>query len=194
MNYYSMCHEVVEGGYTDGDVVFYPSLSDYYQIGMSFSLAGVSVSVILDKRVRSLKSDFFLTTSGAFFVSQEFKDVLGELNTNVQFFPADVKYSNGRPAAKKYYFIHVNDRCACFDYGLSEYSGKSLVLSKIHAGELAADYKVRGVKKMCIDEAKTGSLDLFFVAGVIWIDPIVSELLVRKVESNKLLVRFSAVG
>ncbi|MCO6690767.1 hypothetical protein KMZ27_15695 [Pseudomonas shirazica] len=67
-------------------------------------------------------------------------------------------------------------------------------MSKIKAGELAADYKVRGVKKMCIDEAKTGSLDLFFVAGVIWIDPIVSEVLVRKIESNKLLVRFSAIG
>ncbi|WP_410953196.1 imm11 family protein [Pseudomonas sp. S1(2024)] len=194
MNYYSMCHEVVEGGYTDGDVVFYPPLSDYYQIGMSLSLTGVSVSVVLDKKVRALKSDYFLTTSGAFFVSQEFKEVLGGLNTNLQFSPADVKHSNGKPTVKKYYFIHDNDRCACFDYGLSEYSGKSLVMSKIQAGELAADYKVRGVKKMCIDEAKTGSLDLFFVAGVIWIDPIVSEVLVRKVESNKLLVRFSAIG
>ncbi|MCO7534441.1 hypothetical protein NJH24_06545 [Pseudomonas asiatica] len=194
MNYYSMCHEVVKGGYTDGDVVFYPTLSDYYQVGMSLSLIGVSVSVILDKTVRALKSDFFLTTSGAFFVSQDFKDILGGLNTSLQFSPADVKHFNGRPAVKKYYFIHVNDRCACFDYGLSEYSGKSLVMSKIQAGELTADYKVRGVKKMCIDEAKTGSLDLFFVAGVIWIDPIVSEVLVRKVESNKLLVRFSAIG
>ena len=194
MNYYSMCHEVVKGGYTDGDVVFYPTLFDYYQVGMSLSLIGVSVSVILDKTVRALKSDFFLTTSGAFFVSQDFKDVLGGLNTSLQFSPADVKHFNGRPAVKKYYFIHVNDRCACFDYGLSEYSGKSLVMSKIQAGELTADYKVRGVKKMCIDEAKTGSLDLFFVAGVIWIDPIVSEVLVRKVESNKLLVRFSAIG
>lgn len=96
MNYYSMCHEVVKGGYTDGDVVFYPTLSDYYQVGMSLSLIGVSVSVILDKTVRALKSDFFLTTSGAFFVSQDFKGVLGGLNTSLQFSPADVKHGGCR--------------------------------------------------------------------------------------------------
>lgn len=26
MNYYSMCHEVVDGGYTDGEVLFFQCL------------------------------------------------------------------------------------------------------------------------------------------------------------------------
>jgi hypothetical protein len=59
MKYYSMCHEVVDGGYTDGDVLFSPALDDYYQVGKNFSLIGVEVSVTLDRRVRHLKSDFF---------------------------------------------------------------------------------------------------------------------------------------
>ncbi|MNJ72163.1 hypothetical protein D3C77_687850 [compost metagenome] len=112
----------------------------------------------------------------------------------MQFAPADVKHFNGKPAAKEYFFIHINEKSPCFDYGLSEYSGKPMIMSKIQAGELAADYKVRGVKKLCIDEVKVDGLDFFFVDGVIWIDPIASEELVRKVESKKLLVRFSSIG
>ncbi|MGN8262188.1 hypothetical protein ACLEJW_23110 [Pseudomonas sp. SMSB3] len=66
MIYYSMCHEVMDGGYTDGEVLFSPALDDYYQVGKNFALEGLMVSVTLDKRVRNLKSDFFLTTVGAF--------------------------------------------------------------------------------------------------------------------------------
>ncbi|HGY9626242.1 TPA: DUF1629 domain-containing protein [Pseudomonas putida] len=193
MNYYSMCHEVVDGGYTDGDVLFSPALGGYYRVGESISLTHLSVSVVLDKKVRSLKSDFFLTACGAFFVSNDLKDVLEELSSKAQFVSADVKYFNGRHTEKKYFLIHVNEKVPCFDYELSEYSGKSMVVSKLLAGELAYDYKVRGVKKMCINEKAAGGLDFFFVDGVIWIDPIVSEQLVLKVKSKKLSVRFNAI-
>ncbi|MGB5956275.1 imm11 family protein [Pseudomonas sp.] len=194
MKYYSMCHEVVDGGYTDGDVLFFPELDDYYQVGKSLSLAKLKVEVSLDKKVRRLKSDFFLTTCGAFFVSKELKDVLEEVNAKVQFASASVEYFDGRSSEKQYFFIHANEMPRCFDYDLSEYSGKTMVLSKIQADELDADYRVRGIKKMHINEAKAGGLDFFFVGGVIWIDPIASEELVQKVESKKLLVRFDAVG
>jgi len=193
MKYYSMCHEAVEGGYTDGDVVFSPSLGDYYQVGMPLSLKGLSVDVVLDKKVRRLTSDFFLTTCGAFFVSENMKKALEEVSVELQFVSACIKYSGGKNTEKQYFFIHANARVSCFDYDRSEYSGKSVVVGKLVANELGADYKVRGVKKLIVDELKTNGLDFFFLDGVIWIDPIVSEFFVRKVESEKLNARFVAI-
>lgn len=194
MNYYSMCHEVIDGGYTDGEVLFCPELDDYYKIGKPISLRGMTVSVALDRKVRVLKTDFFLTTCGAFFVSSELKDILENGSAKVKFAPADVKYFNGRSVSKDYFFIHADGKKSCFDYVQSEYSGKSMVLGKVQAGELGSDYKVRGVKRMFIDEAKAGVLDFFFVDGVIWVDPIVSETLMREIKDKKMLVRFNAVG
>ncbi|WP_313459947.1 imm11 family protein [Pseudomonas sp.] len=194
MIYYSMCHEVMDGGYTDGEVLFSPALDDYYQVGKNFALEGLMVSVTLDKRVRNLKSDFFLTTVGAFFVSKELKNILEEVNAKVEFALASVRYFNGKPSDKEYFLIHANETCKCLDYQLSEYSGKSMVLNKIQAGELSADYKVRGIKRMCVDEAEAGGLDFFFVGGVIWIDPIASERLVSKIKKKKLFIKFNAIG
>ncbi|WP_442109127.1 imm11 family protein [Pseudomonas sp. NUPR-001] len=169
-------------------------LEDYYQVGRLLSISGLSIEVILDKRVRNLSSDFFLTTCGAFFVSGELKNVFNEVNSEASFIRAEVKYFSGKPVEEEYFLIHVDEKVSCFDYEQSEYSGKTMILNKVKAGELDNDYKVRGIKKLCIDELKTGGLDFLFVEGVIWIDPIVSETFVRKVESKKLLVRFDAVG
>ena len=193
MKYYSMCHEAVEGAYTDGDVVFSPLLGDYYQIGIPLSLKGISVDVVLDKKVRRLTSDFFLTTCGAFFVSENMKEALEEVSVELQFVSACIKYFGGKHTEKKYYLIHADAKVSCFDYEFSKYSGKSMVVGKLMANELGADYKVRGVKKLIIDELKANGLDFFFLDGVVWIDPIVSELFVRKVEGKKLNARFVAI-
>lgn len=76
------------------------------------------------------------------------------------------------------------------DYERSDYSGKPLILRRIQENELEPGYKVRGIKKLCIDAARTDGLDIFFLDKAVWIDPIVSEALVHAVEQEKLLVRF----
>lgn len=194
MNYYSMCHELSEGDYTNGEVFFSPPLQEYYALGEKIDLNGVSVSVRLDKKIRLLKSEFFLTGCGAFFVSEKLKETLEGLNTSLIFLAADIKHYSGKDVDKRYYLIHCEELCWCFDYDASEYSGKSLVQKRHKAGEFNDDYKVRGVKKIAIDQAKAGPLDLFFIGGVIWIDPIVSEQLVEAVEAARLRIRFLPLG
>jgi len=194
MKYYSMCHELSEGDYTNGEVFFSPPLQGYYGLGKEIDLNGVSVSVRLDKKIRLLKAEVFLTGCGAFFVSEKLKETIKELNTNLVFLAADIEYYSGKDVGKRYYLIHCEEFCWCFDYDASEYSGKPLVQKRRKAGEFNNDYKVRGVKKISIDRSKAGLLDLFFIGGVIWIDPIVSERLVEAVEAARLPIRFLPLG
>jgi len=194
VNYFVMCHEAVDGRYTDGDVLFTPPLEDYYQVGRFLQTKDLIVDLTMDKKVRSLKSDFFLTGCGSFFVSDQLKAVFGKFEVDLEFVPAVVKYHSGKPVEKRYYLIHANSKVPCFDYRDSEYAGKSLVLSKIQSGELSPDYNVRGITRLCINEVKARSLDFFFIQGAIWIDPIVSENLVREVQDKKLCVRFLKAG
>lgn len=194
MNYFTMLHEVVEGGYTDGEVSFSPELNDYYQVGKCISLKGLSINVVLDKKIRSLKSDFFLTACGAFFGSRELRVVFEELGSSAELVKAEVKYFDGRPVEKDYFLIHLNQKIKCFDYERSDYSGKAMILKKLKSSELDAEYMARGVTKLCVDESKADGSHFLFLGDVIWIDPIVSEVFVSKVESKKLAIRFVALG
>lgn len=186
MQYYILRHEDLDGGFVDGDVEFFPALPDYYKLGEKILLRQTKVSLVLDKRIKKLRADFFLTTCGAFFVSEQMKEILDKHNVSLDFFSADAIYFNGRVTEKKYYLIHANDKVPCFDYVNSEYSGKSMVLVKLASGELSPDYKVRGIKKLCIKELEGEKLDFFFVDKVIWIDPLVSEEIVSAAKSRGL--------
>ncbi|UFH48872.1 imm11 family protein [Pseudomonas sp. KNUC1026] len=194
MNYYSLCHEYLIDGFTDGNVKFSPALEDHYQTGRDFCFSNTSVSLIMDKKVKRLTSDFFLTTCGAFFMSEEMKEVVDDCKNQLVFIPAETKYFNGEITEKKYYFIHDSRKISCFDYFQSEYSGKALTIKNKQSGVLAKDHRVRGVKKFVVDASSSEGLDFLFVNNVIWIDPVVSELLVEKVKKHKLLVRFEPIG
>ncbi|MGF6110221.1 imm11 family protein [Pseudomonas frederiksbergensis] len=191
MQYYILRHEELSGGFIDGDVQFFPALPDYYQVGKKIFVPETKVSLVLDKRVKKIKSDFFITTCGAFFVSEQMKSVIAESKFDSEFFPVDAKYFSGKTTEKRYFLIHANSKVACFDYLNSEYSGKSMVLGRLANGELSDDYKVRGIKKLCVEEQQVAELDFFFVDKVIWIDPLVSEALlsVAKIKGLRLNIQ-----
>ncbi|CAM3545251.1 hypothetical protein BZK31_23805 [Pseudomonas floridensis] len=193
MEYYTLRHESTDGRFIDGDVEFFPALKDYYQVGRGKIDAETKVSLVLDKRVKKLKSDFFLTTCGAFFVSEEMMILLSEHNNDLDFFEANASYFSGKLTEKTYFLIHASSKLKCFDYQNSEYSGKSMVLSKISNGELPDDYKVRGVKKLCIEMRDAIELDFFFIDEVICIDPLISETLADDAKSKKLFLNIEKV-
>jgi len=186
VQYYILRHEDLDGGFIDGDVEFFPSLPKHYKLGEKILLRETKVSLVLDKRIKKLKADFFLTTCGAFFISEKMKEIIGEHNASLEFFPVDASYSNGKATEGRYFLIHANDKVSCFDYINSEYSGKSMVLGKLANGELSHDYKVKGIKKLCIEHPEGETLDFFFVDKIIWIDPLLSEEIVRAAKSRGL--------
>ncbi|QYX48283.1 hypothetical protein K3F43_01865 [Pseudomonas tussilaginis] len=186
MKYYILRHEDVSGEFIDGEVSFHPSIEGYYQIGKSVVSAGTVVKVKLDKPIKKMNSDFFFTTSGAFFVSDKMRKVLEKHRTLAEFYDADIQYFGGRGVEGEYYFIHVSCKIPCFDYLNSEYSGKTMILDRISKGELSSDYSVRGIKKMRVVEGETLGLDFFFVENVIWVDPIVTESVVVSAKAEKL--------
>jgi len=100
MQYYILRHEDLSGGFIDGDVEFSPALPDYYQVGKKMLVPETKVSLVLDKRVKKIKSDFFITTCGAFFVSEQMKNVMEEHRFASELFPVDAKYSSGKTTEK----------------------------------------------------------------------------------------------
>lgn len=189
MNYYLLRHEYPEDGFIDGDVAFSPPLAGYYQVGTPLDTSGLSVSVKLDKLVKKLKVDFFLTTSGAFFASEQLADLLLQFQGNLKTAPADVRYHNGKPVEKTYRLVHVDQRLECFDYRNSLYAGKPLVLQRLDRGEDPSSFLVKGLQSPVIDEGRAEGAHFFFVKNVILIDPIVSQDLVDAMRSAGLFIR-----
>lgn len=186
MQYYILRHEDLDGGFIDGDVEFFPALPKYYQLGEKILSCETKVRLVLDKRIKKLKADFFLTTCGAFFISEKMKEVIDVHNTSLKFFSVDASYFNGVATEGRYFLIHSDDKVSCFDYVNSEYSGKSMVLAKLASGELTPEYKIKGIKKLCIEQPECEKLDFFFVDKIIWIDPLLSEKIVRAAKSRGL--------
>ncbi|MBI6703382.1 imm11 family protein [Pseudomonas viridiflava] len=193
MQYYILRHENIDGGFVDGDVAIYPNPIDYYEIGKEILTPETTASVTLDKRVKKLRSEFFLTTCGAFFVSEQMKEVLEQHKSNINFFLADVSYYSGKTTEQKYLLIHTSDKIPCFDYLNSDYSGKPMVLKKLDSGELGNDYKVRGIKKFCIKESECGDLDFFFIDKIIWIDPLISERIANAAKERNIQLNIEKI-
>ena len=193
IKYYVLRHENEDGVFIDGDVVFIPALADPYQIGKDVVPVGTRVDLVLDRRAGTLRSDFFLTTSGAFFVSEALRDILSRHEASLDFFPADARHATGRPADKTWFLIHAKDRLACFDYVNAEYAGKPLVLGRMADKTLSADYQVRGIKTLRIVENRAAGRDFFFIDGVIWIDPVVSKTVVDAARAAGLVLNVEAI-
>lgn len=194
MKYFKVSHEGEDGKFIDGDVSFQPKISGYYQNGKNLLPKGGEVFVVLDKSIKHTDTDFFMTSVGAFFISKKLKKIIENFQCDLDFVKAEVSYHDGSPLSQEYYLMHAVQRIDCFDYIESEYSGKSLVLTRIQKNELQNDYQVRGVKKLIIDESRVDCKDIFFIGGVIWLDPIASELLVSEIQKNNLNVRFEVVS
>ena len=179
MQYYVLRHEGTADSLVDADVEFVPRLPEYYQVGKKFFLAETRVNLKLDKRVKKLKADFFLATCGAFFVSEPLKEILSSHKVDLDFLMVNSSYFNGSATENRYFLAHAENKLICFDYVNSEYSGKSMILDRITNGELATDYQVRGIKKLCINEQEVKGLDFFFIDNIIWIYPLISETAVN---------------
>ena len=193
MEYFKLCHECQNGTFIDGDVSFQPEISGYYQNGTTLLPEEVKVSVVLDKSLEDIDADFFMTSVGAFFVSQNLKEIIENFQSNLRLVKAEVSYHNGYPTICEYYLMHAVNQVYCFDYIESEYSGKGLILEKIRKKELQDGYQIRGVKKLSIDKSKVGGDDIFFIGGVIWLDPIVTRALANEILLRDLNVRCSVV-
>ena len=193
IKYYVLRHDNDDGVFIDGDVVFIPALAGPYRIGKDVVPVGTRIDLVLDRRASALRSDFFLTTSGAFFVSEALREILRRYETSLDFFPVDARHANGRPADKTWFLIHAKDRLACFDYDNADYAGKPLVLGRIAAKTLTADYLVRGIKTLRIVEAQTAGRNCFFIDGVVWIDPVVSETVVNAAQAAGLVLNVEAI-
>lgn len=192
MKHYLLWHEYPEEGFIDGDVAFSPPLPGYYQVGTPLDTRGLSVSVKLDKLVKKLKVDFFLTTSGAFFASEQLADLLQQFQSNLKTVPAEVCYHNGKPVERAFRLVHVDQRLECFDYRNSLYAGKPLVLQRLERGEDMSSFLVKGLQSVAIDESRTEGAHFFFVKNVILIDPIVSQDLVDAMRAAGLFIRAEA--
>ena len=88
MEYFLLRHEYSKPDYISGSVVFNPPLDNYYKIGKDLPSGEIAISLKMDKLIRKLKVDFFLTTCGAFFASTELAHLIQthQKNCHVLFF------------------------------------------------------------------------------------------------------------
>ena len=191
MNYFSLKHEYPNSGYIDGDVTFVPPLPDYYQVGAPYDLANRSISVKMDKAVKKLKVDFFLTTSGAFFASEPLAALLLQHQPDLQTYSAETTYFGGKATEKQYRLVHAARRVPCFDYEHSEYAGKALTLQRLARGEDPQTILVKGIQAIVIDEKNSGGANFFFLSNVLYIDPFVSESLASAIREQGLVVHLA---
>lgn len=158
------------------------------------SLEGRNISVSLDKAVRKLKTDFFLTTSGAFFASEELATLLKLFRSDLQTPAAEARYSNGKSTERRYRLVDCERRLSCFDYDRSEYAGKPLVLQRLERGKSPDSFMVMGIRSLVMNQDCLGDANFFFLKNVVLTDPIVSEPLAAAIKANGLNVRLDPIA
>ncbi|QEI08649.1 hypothetical protein FXN63_24485 [Pigmentiphaga aceris] len=192
--YYILHHRYEDGIYIDGDVTFSPPLAGYYYVGQDVIPPDTQVRLKLERRSQKMDRHFFLTTCGAFFVSEALKDVLTQHHTALDFIATDAVHANKTPTKKTYFLAHAKKMVKCFDYANSDYAGKNMVLRRRTEGTFSTDYKVRGITKLCIDHEQAAGLDFLFIDDTIWIDPVVSRAVVDSANSLGLQLNVEACG
>ncbi|GLU40006.1 hypothetical protein [Pseudomonas sp. NBRC 100443] len=193
MRYFILHHEDPNGKFIDADVEFSPSLPEYYQIGKNLLSENTEITITLDKSIKKINSDFFLTTCGAFFASEGLKDIFETFQHDLTIVPSKALYFSKKEVEKKYFLIHSNEKKPCFDYKNSEYSGKQLILNRISNGEPPSNFQAKGIKKLRLDEKKIGSSNFFFIADIIWLDPIVSENIESMAKQKNIKLIFEKI-
>ncbi|WP_434751874.1 imm11 family protein [Paenibacillus amylolyticus] len=129
--------------------------------------------------VRSLKVDYFETITGTRVVSDAFKTLLEQFQSNVQFIPATVCYHDTRPVEKTYWIAHLPIPVDGFDYERSEYGRKTVIAASVHQPPRKP---VKVFSKLVLDADKIDGHHFFKLAHVITLKPIISSELYENMQ------------
>jgi hypothetical protein len=161
----------------DANVEFIPPKNNYYDPEYTEFNNTDTVKFILDNSINTLSEDFFRVTSGQFFGSENFCRILKKHQPDINLIPANGYLAKGHHVGKKYHLIHPRKRIHAFDYNLSSYAGKSLILSRI--SEKKKPGLVKGITHVVINPCRAKNENYFFLANVIYFHPVVSEILLN---------------
>lgn len=186
MKYYLLRHEYPKPSYISGNVVFNPPLENYYKVGENLQGGTQSILLTMDKSIRKINVDFFLTGCGAFFASTDLAHLIQSHQKDIYVRPATSTYYTGKPTEKSYCLIHAPTKIDCFDYYRSNYAGKALALQRIERGEKINMIKV--IQNLAIEQEKANGLNFFFIENLLLIDPVVSQFLADLIMKNKFSV------
>ncbi|NGZ76673.1 imm11 family protein [Saccharibacillus alkalitolerans] len=191
MDYYFLESQYPRSGFIGGETIFAPELNTNYSAIDDPLPEGTTAEVVLLSSVRSLKADYFETTTGTKIISDGFKTLLEQRRTGVQFIPAAVRCHDGRPAAKTYWVAHRPDRLDVFDYERSEYGRKAVIAASVHEPPRKI---VKVVSRICLREEEIGGREFFLPAYVNLWKPIISADFYEACRKHKLNLHVTAVG
>jgi hypothetical protein len=185
MEYFVLEHRHPNSGYVNGSVKYLPPLvSEYIREAQDLDKS-LEAHVVLDSEVRNLKLDFF-AASEAFFASVAFANLISDSDQSVEIRPAFVSYHNGVKTEKQYVLLHAPKKVNCFNYELSEYPGKELILKSRSEGTIR---RVNTIKKLVLDTALIGKRAYFMINHEIAIlDPLIDAGIVNAARAQKLKI------
>jgi hypothetical protein len=176
----------------DASVKFDPAKDNYYDIENTKFNSNDRVDFVLDKSIKYLSEDFFRTTSGEFFGSAAFCNILVKHQPDISLVSSQGVYYNGKLVEQDYFLIHPGKKVDAFDYELSVYSGKSLILSELSRSKKPR--LVKGVKKIFINAEKATGEEYFFLANIIYFHPIISGELLSDLRENSINISWGSLG
>lgn len=98
--------------------------------------------------------------------------VLKQCQPDIQLLPASGRYADGRAVEKPCQLILPGKKVDEFDCTLSEYAGKSLILVERAFGKCT--HPAKGITTLVIDSNRAAGQHFFFLAHVLYFQPIVS--------------------
>lgn len=190
MDYYLLEPQYPRSGFISGGTTFIPELDTNY-IAVDGPLpVDTKAEVELMSSVRSLKVDYFETVTGTRVVSDAFKALLEQTDTNVQFIPAVVRYHHGLPVERTYWIAHLPDRVDGFDYERSEYGRKAVIAASEHQPPRKP---VKVISRLVLDSGKIAGREFFLLAHVYVMQPIISGEFYALCQKHKLKLQVIAI-
>ncbi|MFB8375086.1 imm11 family protein [Paenibacillus taichungensis] len=191
MNYYFLESQYPRRGFISGGTTFTPELDMNYLAIENPLPEGTTAEVELLSTVRNLKVDYFETITGTRHVSDRFKALLEETNTNTQFIPTTVCYHDGRSIEKTYWTAHQLDRLDVFDYENSEYGRKAVTAASVQQPPRKI---VKVVSQICLHEERIGEHEFFMLDYINIFKPIISKDFYEVCRKHKLNLNVTEVG
>ncbi|OWR30369.1 hypothetical protein CDO73_10615 [Saccharibacillus sp. O23] len=190
MNYYFLESQYPRSGFISGGTIFVPELETNYLAVDDLLPEETRAEVELLSSVRRLKVDYFETTTGTRVVSDDFKSLLEQRSTGVQFIPASVSYHDGRTVDGSYWIAHRPDRLDVFDYERSEYGRKAVIAASV---DQPPRKPVNVVSRIWLREEAIDGHEFFELAYVNVRTPIVSEAFYEICKKHKLKLHIMKV-
>ncbi|MBD8839249.1 MULTISPECIES: imm11 family protein [Paenibacillus] len=191
MNYYFLESQYPRRGFISGGTIFTPQLEVNYLAVENRLPEGTTAEVELLSSVRNLNVDYFETITGTRHVSDCFKKLLEEKQTNTQFIPTTVCYHDGRSVDQTYWTAHHLDRLDVFDYERSEYGRKAVIAASV---EQPPRKNVKVVSRICLHKERIGEHEFFMLDYINIFKPIVSKDFYEVCEKHKLNLNVTEVG